>query len=282
MSVQYPDSIEVESIGKSHDNRDILMLSVGKGETAIFCTAGIHGRESINPVLMLKMAEEYAVACRDNLLLAGRYPVRELLSSCRILMIPLVNPDGYEIAQKGYSAIHHPRLRLEQRIRRLNPRSWKYNARGVDINRNFPCRHPAAGQNAGSENETRALMEVFHKYDSIGYLDFHSRGKVLYYYRNAMPQSYNRRSGCLASCLQRLSSYELGEAKDEYPTEQSGGNSVHYFSELTGQPAITVETVEDGAEFPLDERLQEETFPEIHLLPLEMIAKGRAELMICS
>ncbi len=261
-------------IGESHDGRDIFMIRMGHGENVLFCTAGVHGREVINPVILLKMIEEYAKAYEDGILLDGQYNVCQLLQKYSICFIPLVNPDGYEIALYGFSSIHNPILRQAQRIRRLEWKNWKFNARGVDINRNFPCKsyvRQSYYEYPASENETRALMRAFQSRPSVGYIDFHSRGKVIYYYRRAMTETYNRNSQELASHIQEVSHYSLGAREDELPAETSGGNTVHYYSENFKAPAITVETVEENADFPLKCTYQQSVYQEVRYIPLEVL-----------
>lgn len=46
---------------------------------------------------------------------------------------------------------------------------------------------------------------------------------------------------------------------------------MHYYSEAIGGPAITVETVEEYANFPLKEEYQTDTYQEIRCIPLEII-----------
>ena len=95
---------------------------------------------------------------------------------------------------------------------------WKYNARAVDINRNFPCKsyiQQQFGEYPASEQETQTLIRVFEQWDTIGYLDFHSRGRIIYYYRQAMPFSYNQRNHKLARYMQKLSNYSLGKQEEE-------------------------------------------------------------------
>lgn len=279
MAEDYSDFVICRMIGQSHDIRPIPMLRIGLGEKVLFCTAGIHGRETINPVLLLKMMEEYCICYKEETKLDGFYHLRSMLDECSICFIPLVNPDGYEIALHGFSAIRNPILRQEMRMKQMDAHYWKYNARGIDINRNFPCASYVRQQPweyPASENETQALMQVFQTYPSIGYLDFHSRGKVIYYYRKAMPLKYNLHSHRLARSFQKLSHYHLGKREEEMITNFSGGNSVQYYSEYLKLPAITIETVEDEAEFPLDIAYQEDTYQEICLLPLRMLKMERS------
>ena len=93
--------------------------------------------------------------------------VYELLQTYTILMIPLLNPDGYMISLYGHYAVNNSTL--QNKIKKMNPNyaEWKYNSRGIDINRNFPSRlwkPKKQGDYAASENETKALIQVFHHY----------------------------------------------------------------------------------------------------------------------
>ena len=274
---QYPQFIHLEVIGTSHDRREIIALTMGNPRKVLFCTAGVHGRESINPIILIHIMEEYAQAYREKQPVQGQpYTVYELLREYGICFVPLVNPDGYEIASRGFRRVRNLKLRQHLRIQTIPASEWKMNARGVDINRNFPCysyRPQNPGDSPASENETKALIHLFHSCDSVGYVDFHSRGKVIYYYRNAMSGDYNRYSHRLAKYLQSLSDYELGDAAEEFYTPYSGGNSVNYYSEVLKQPALTVETVEESASFPLHTRYLRETYEEIHYIPLGILSQ---------
>ena len=270
---QFGEILSCKVIGYSHDEREIRMIKLGLGDEVLFCTAGVHGRESINPIILLKMVEEYAEAYTDEVMLAG-YDVFALLQKYSIFFIPVVNPDGYCIALEGVQVIRNPKLRQALRIRRIDYKNWKCNARGIDINRNFPCKSYIKrfyDEEPASERETQALIHVFQTYPSVGYVDFHSRGKMIYYYRSAMPGVYNRQNYYLARRLQEVSNYRLGQREEEFSSAYSGGNSVHYYSEAIGGPAITVETVEEDANFPLKEEYQTDTYQEIRCMPLEII-----------
>lgn len=277
LASQYPQFTHLDIIGVSHDDRKIPALTMGNPRKVLFCTAGIHGRESINPVILIQIMEEYARAYQRDLPLPGQpYSIHELLWEYGICFVPLVNPDGYEIASRGFGQIRNLRLRQNLRMQGTASKEWKYNARGVDINRNFPCRSyqpRTPGDSPASENETAALIKLFHTYDSVGYVDFHSRGKIIYYYRHAMSGAYNSYSQRLAKYLQELSHYEIARTEDEFLTLYSGGNSVNYYSEVLKMPALTVETVEESASFPLHTKYYKETYKEIQYIPLGILAQ---------
>lgn len=273
ISEKFPEFTICRMIGQTHDDRHIPMMRVGLGMETLVCTAGLHGKESVNPVLLLRMMEEYCTAYRENEKI-GDTDVHHMLNQYSICFIPLVNPDGYEIAMHGYEIIQNPLLRRICRRRNINFQDWKYNARGVDINRNFPSKtyiQQQLQEYPASEQETQALIHIFQDYDTIGYLDFHSRGNIIYYYRQTMPYTYNMRCRHLAKHLQRASGYLLGKKEEEFMSSLNGGNSVHFYSESIGKPAITIETVEDDASYPLSTAYQSDAYQRIHALPLILL-----------
>jgi len=288
LSIQYANLIQYVTIGTSHDNRDIVLLKLGFGKKYITFCSGVHGRESINPIVMMRILEYYAdiythqkekkELFKKQLIntivdLESEYEqviygscIYELLNTFTILMIPLLNPDGYMIALKGYDVIQDKTLKKKCLGMKIPNWEWKFNARGIDINRNFPSRLWKANHSedyAASENETKALIAVFHKYNSKGFIDFHSRGKAIYYYRSMMSNNYNERQLEIAKYIQAITNYELFTPEEEVDNNDTGGNTVHYYSEYFNQPALTIETVEDDATFPLRNHLRLSTFMEL-------------------
>jgi g-D-glutamyl-meso-diaminopimelate peptidase len=120
-----------------------------------------------------------------------------------------------------------------------------------------------------SENETKALIKLFHDYRTKGFLDFHSRGKQIYYYRSQMPDSYNKKQLEIASRFQNITDYVLMAPEEEIETGDSGGNTVHYYSETFKKPALTIETVEEEATFPMNWQYRLQTFEELKNLIFE-------------
>jgi g-D-glutamyl-meso-diaminopimelate peptidase len=291
LAKQYEAILQYVTIGKSHDNRDIVLLKLGLGKQHLICCAGVHARETINPIVMLRIIEYYAdlyvnhkqqkLSLKRKLnnptqhleteyeqMLYGAC-IFELLQIYTILFVPLLNPDGYMISLKGFDVIQEEILRKKCLSLQISHLEWKYNARAIDINRNFPSRlwkpsnekdHPS------SENETKALIFLFHEYKSRGFLDFHSRGKSIYYYRSMMPESYNNKQLEIAGRIQKITNYELVPPENEIDTGDSGGNTVHYYSERFRKPALTIETVDENAEFPLNMNYRFSTFEELKLV----------------
>lgn len=294
LAERYDAVLTYVTIGKSHDNRDIVLLKLGVGQKYMICCSGVHARETINPIVMLKIIEYYSDLYihhkqqkndlksklnNETLHLKDEYEqmlygacIYELLQTFTILFVPLLNPDGYMISLEGFEAIQEEALQRKCKAFNISSNDWKYNARGIDINRNFPSKlwrpknkldHPA------SENETKALINMFGSYKANGFLDFHSRGKQVYYYRSMMPQSYNTIQLEIASRLKKITNYVLMPPSDEIETGDVGGNTVHYYSEYFMKPALTIETVDEEAEFPLDISYRSTTFEELKLVIIE-------------
>jgi g-D-glutamyl-meso-diaminopimelate peptidase len=291
---KYSEILKYVTVGKSHDNRDIILLKLGVGKQHMICCSGVHARENVNPIVMLRIIEDYAEfyykhkkqkqefkkkdnykKIRDNVeyenILYGTC-IYEILQTFTILFIPLLNPDGYMISLYGFDVINNPELRAKCIAKNESDTEWKFNARGVDLNRNFPSllyRPKDPGDYAASENETKALISLFHDYRSKGFLDFHSRGKQIYYYRRIMSEAYNAKQKEIALRLAGVTNYVLNPPEIEVDPGDTGGNTVHYYSERFKKPALTIETIDEDAKFPLDIKYRESTFDELKLVILE-------------
>ncbi len=146
--------------------KDIYALTVGRGQVYVLITAGVHARENANTPLIMQ--------CLFDFLYAGATGEEQkalILNRVTLIVVPLVNPDGYEYC-------------IENRDGRK-----KTNINDVDINRNFPCKYWGSrkktpgnfypGPYAGSESETQAIMALFDQYDFALTVDIHSRAREI-------------------------------------------------------------------------------------------------------
>jgi protein MpaA len=117
-------------IGRSVHDKPIECRVLGDGMQTVLLIGTIHGDESAGTALLEQMCAHL-----------GHQP--ELLNDRRIVVVPVMNPDG-----------------LAARTRR--------NARGVDLNRNFPSENWRRTRRSGarplSEPESRAVLEVIERY----------------------------------------------------------------------------------------------------------------------
>jgi len=135
----HPDRAELVQIGESLEDRPILALRLGEADGPSWRILGAHHGDELS-------SAELALATAEALLQGDpRMPAR-LLDDAEVWIVPHVNPDGVS-------------------------RGSRYNARDVDLNRNYgfewSASEPRAGDAPFSEPEPRAvralsMMEPFH------------------------------------------------------------------------------------------------------------------------
>lgn len=264
---RYSAFVQFRVIGKSHDERLIPMLEIGRGQTCVFGVSGMTGEERNISGFLLHMAQEYCKAYESNWQLEEFYDVKQLLDQVRICLIPVLNPDGFEISVNGYKAIRNPIYRQMLRMKSTPLDEFTGNARGVDLRKNFPTSYyvrKRIHQEPASENETKALIRIFQEYNSSGLLSFCQSEKKIIFYGAAKAFSYNQKSYRLARHLQNKSNYRL--EKKTYETvnrkQVSSGSPEQYYGEITKQPSLMIEQ---------PSVISEKYGKELSVLPLEYI-----------
>lgn len=169
-------------IGRSIEGRDIAAVRLGNPSGAnktVLITGGVHAREWISPAALLGAFLKIASSTDPSLL--------QLFQKVRLLVVPLVNPDGYDFSLQTN--------RMWRKNRRDND---KGNCKGVDLNRNFGAHYGAAdastsscsetfrGSGAFSEPESSAIRDLVNSekskgMDFVGFIDFHSYGGLILY-----------------------------------------------------------------------------------------------------
>lgn len=164
---RYSSFTQFRVIGKSHDDRMIPMLEIGQGDACIFCVAGFSGTDGQMTDRLTRVALELCRIYECNWTVDELYEVKKLLDQTRLCIIPVVNPDGYEICRKGYNTVRNPIFRQMLKMQDVPCDEFEGNARGMDTARNFPttfCSRKKIHQQPASENETRALIRIFQEY----------------------------------------------------------------------------------------------------------------------
>lgn len=190
-------------------------------------------------------------------------------------MIPLLNPDGYEICRNGFGTIRNPIYRQMLRMQSIPDKDFGYNARGIDLAHNFPTVHyirSRMGEEPASENETKALIRIIQEYGGRGLLSFGQSGREIIYYHSqqgmgCLPKSYR-----LARHMQKSSSYHLEkEQMAESPNQKFKGMGTpeQYYMQTIKQPAFRIKVPAPGG--GVGEESKKTIYGEIHLLPLEYI-----------
>lgn len=219
-------------IGKSIAGRNLYIFKLGNGEKQIFLNGAHHGTEWLTAPVLMRFAFELLEANRKRNRLAG-FHITELLNSTTIHFLPMVNPDGIEIA-------------------RLNPEKlWQSNARGVDLNHNYDAGYETykilekqnnitagntrySGAYPESEPEVQAICKYVRENPMDLCVALHSQGEVIYYeYEDLTP-----------SCSKAICK-ELANVSGYLPDHTSGfasyGGFKDWFIKEFRKPAFTVE-----------------------------------------
>ncbi len=185
---QYQEKLWIDSLGKSFDDREIYRIIVGNknaGRKLLF-TGTIHGREYMTAKLLVKQTEYFLQnICKNGI---ENYDVA-------IYIIPMVNPDGAALCHRGINGIRNKKLKEKLlEMKEEDFMKWKSNARGVDLNRNFPAfweeyqcekQEPSSEQYKGecpeSEVETKFLTKLTRKEKFQATISYHSSGEVIYW-----------------------------------------------------------------------------------------------------
>ena len=139
---------------------------------------------------------------------------------------------------------------------------WKSNANGVDINDNFdigweeakyktyPSHGQAKGKEPGSEPETRLLMAESQKKDYSCYLNYHTRGQLIYYDSFGMEEALLQESYELAQALSEFTRYPIYSTADHEKDKAGFGDYVHT---ALKKPGVTIELGRDPSPVPIEE-----------------------------
>ena len=159
------------TIGKSLMGNPLYALALGEGEPRVLYVATHHALEWICGHLLLHFAEEYTKRSAENQAPPGT-----------IYLVPLLNPDGVQLHASGITLFSH----------------WQANARGVDLNHNYPAGFSAyknierelgilggaptrfSGESPLSEPETAYLISAIQTLGIQGILTLHTQGREIY------------------------------------------------------------------------------------------------------
>lgn len=245
----YPQ-FPVFRIGKSHQYRSLYAIRLGHGEKRVFFNAAHHGMEWITAKLLMQFAEDLA---------RGKYNAHALLDRCTLYLVPMVNPDGVQIAVSG--------------------KFWQANARGVDLNHNYdahwhlskqaerengiygPGPTRFSGPFPESEPESRAIADFTRQNPFDLVLAFHSQGEVIYWdFCGFAPD----RSFAYAKRFEAVSPYRM----DTPGGMASYGGYKDWFIQTFKKPGFTIEIGTGENPLPLAD------FPRIYARTLPLMLEA--------
>jgi g-D-glutamyl-meso-diaminopimelate peptidase len=244
--------IDVNIIGKSIDNRNIYSLSIGSGDRIILYNGAHHGNEWITSLLLMKWLENVCKVFTMKGNLRG-YNIPQILQRSKIIIVPMVNPDGVDLVINGLDSINSNKKKVYKWNNNTDDfNKWKANLNGVDLNRNYnagwythkkiekelnvlgPGPSLYGGERPESEPEVSSMVKLSKLHNSRLSLSYHSQGRVIYWnYRGLEPiESY---SIGLKFC--EASTYKL----DEPSLHQSHGGYKDWYISRFRKPGYTIE-----------------------------------------
>jgi len=162
-ATDYPDLCQVVNVGYSVVGREILFarisdnVAVEEDEPEVMYTSTMHGDETVGYVLMLRLIDSVLTAY-------GSDPrITDMVDNMEIWINPLANPDG---------TYNGGDLMVSGAIR--------YNANGVDLNRNFP--DPDDGDHPDNKTwqpETLTMMSMAENHSFVLSANFHGGVEVV-------------------------------------------------------------------------------------------------------
>jgi hypothetical protein len=192
-AVAYVPSLAT-TIGYSVEGRAIIARRFGEGPRVLLLVGGIHGGWEANTVALV-----------NELIAHFESHPEDVLPGTSLVLIPAANPDGL------------PRGRTSE---------GRFNANGVDLNRNWSCGWAAVavwrnqrvnpGITAFSEPETQALAEYIRELRPAAALFYHSAANGVYA-GDCENQAIAADSQALSAVLGEASGYGYGQPFTAYP-----------------------------------------------------------------
>lgn len=271
LGARYGGKMQTNVIGTSLDGRSIYEVVLGNpnAEKHVLIHAGIHARESMTPLLVMKQLE-YGLEFYDTGSYEGQ-PLSNILNQVAIHFVPMTNPDGTMLSMFGVSAIRSEELRqmiqncyntdvAQGRTSASFERYllyWKANARGVDLNQNFPAgwdqvnssQYPSYATFKGtaplSEPETQALATLVESRAWHATISYHSMGNIIYWDYPGNKQY--ERSRELVDLIATNTGYR--------PAGSSGHGGFKDWTQIKDNPVagLTIETGSVACPLPLSE-----------------------------
>lgn len=255
--------IREEIIGKSVMKKPIIALRVGSGDKKLFINCAHHGLEYLTSAFIMRFLEEYAINVEEETRFFG-YDACDLFKRVGLFVVPMVNPDGVDIAVNGLDITNpfHQKLISMVGIHSFN-RVWQANARGVDINHNYnalwhvvdknPSPTKYAGPYSESEPETKSIIEYVRENNFDMLIAFHSQGREIYYDFDGMTA---RNTMKIAEKMAAESGYAI---KTPVGSASFGGCKDWFIKEF-GKAGFTVEIGMGKNPLPMEQL--DEVYPE--------------------
>ncbi len=249
---EYPDIVSLQSLGKSHENRDVWMIKISdqvesdEDEPEVLLISLQHAREWLSGATLHGMIDRLLESYGTD------DPATEYINKLELYVILVANPDGFVYTH------------TDQRLWRKNRRVNGDGTFGVDLNRNWDFRWTQASSNSSSnlyrgpspnsEPENIALKNwVDSRGDNlIGFLNYHTYGQLIMHnwaYTTADPPNLDFSGPLVREMERRIEEVNgtdfLGGSWAQTLNYSAGGSTNDYFHATLGIPTITFELQPD-------------------------------------
>ena len=265
---RYPGIFTYETLGVTKDLRQIYAVTLGNpaAPNHVVIQYTVHSREYINCLLAMKQIEYYLKNYAAGNTYGDRsYP--DLFANFCLHVIPMANPDVVSVSELGIDSMRTSSAKGiiqycwesdTQLGRTAAPiedylKTFKANANGVDLNKNFPVGWdgytdgvpvPSTDCHKGvapaSEVETQAIINLVHANPTVAVISYHSAGDLIYWNYGVEDENLLAADRNLAINLNNVTGYPTA-VSEKYNWHLAGGCS-DYFMWEEGIPSVTLET----------------------------------------
>lgn len=216
---EYPELCVVESIGKSHEDRDIWALKISDNpkenepEPAALLMGAHHAREWPSVEVPMATAKQLLTEYASN------PEIKNLVDNRETWIVPMVNPDGvvYSMEKSKYW----------RKNRRNNGGTW-----GVDLNRNYGYQWGNVGASSSgssdtyhgtapfSEPESCAIKALAEREKFQASISFHTYSELILYpfgYGYNIPNPDNKIFVKMAKDMSQFNKYTPKNSAELYP-----------------------------------------------------------------
>ncbi len=193
---RHGDMIQVINVCKTYDDRNVYDVVIGdlKSENHILIMGAMHAREYITTQVVMRQLCDYIEKINNN-----DSEILALSQNTALHFVPMVNPDGVTICQKGIDGLKTQKVRdsvlnICESTGFYDYTQWKANAQGIDINRNFdadwdayvgaqvPSSERYKGEYPHCSPEAAGLVELTRNYGFKRTISYHAKGSLIYWY----------------------------------------------------------------------------------------------------
>ena len=249
----YGNRIHFRVLGKSADGRNLYDVIIGNPDAkeTMLVVSNLHAREYMTAQLCMAQIEYYLKNYYRSI--SGTVPAN-VFERIAVHYVPMANPDGVTISQYGIGAIR--KVSLRKALRKMpgakRPQLWKANARGVDLNHNYPVSYRAryqkrgsegySGSRAASEPETKAILSLLRKIRKEsklkGVVNYHAMGSIAF---GGCTKRGNVRKMTAAMYRRAIALTGYGSSAGYGSGKPSVGNFREYVVYKKKVPSITLE-----------------------------------------